>query len=98
GNTTPSPSSAHRHQALPGVPPDVPETYPPASHRNRRSDPQMFLQPRKSPYLQFYLRPRRCYHRCMTQLDVLYRYGVPPTEAATLAIAKIREVYGVRRI
>jgi hypothetical protein len=34
----------------------------------------------------------------MTQLDVLYRYGAPPTEAATLAIAKIREVYGVRRI
>jgi hypothetical protein len=34
----------------------------------------------------------------MTQLDVLYRYGVPPTEAATLAMAKIREVYGVRRM
>lgn len=34
----------------------------------------------------------------MTQLDVLYRYGAPPTEAATLAIAKVREVYGVRRI
>jgi hypothetical protein len=34
----------------------------------------------------------------MTQLDVLYRYGVPPTERATLAIAKVREVYGVRRI
>ena len=34
----------------------------------------------------------------MTQLDVLYRYGVPPTEAVALAIAKIREVYGVRRI
>ena len=34
----------------------------------------------------------------MTQLDVLYRYGVPPSEAATLAIAKVREVYGVRRI
>lgn len=34
----------------------------------------------------------------MTQLDVLYRYGAAPTEAATLAIAKIREVYGVRRI
>jgi len=34
----------------------------------------------------------------MTQLDVLYRYGVPPTEAATLAIAKIREVYGVRHL
>lgn len=34
----------------------------------------------------------------MTQLDVLYRYGAPPTEAATLAVAKVREVYGVRRI
>jgi len=34
----------------------------------------------------------------MTQLDVLYRYGAPPTEAATLALAKIREVYGVRRV
>ena len=34
----------------------------------------------------------------MTQLDVLYRYGVPPTESATLAIAKVREVYGVRRM
>ena len=34
----------------------------------------------------------------MTQLDVLYRYGTPPTEVATLAIARIREVYGVRRV
>lgn len=34
----------------------------------------------------------------MTQLDVLYRYGVPPTEAATMAIARLREVYGVRRV
>ena len=34
----------------------------------------------------------------MTQLDVLYRYGVPPTEAATLAVAKMREVYGVRHL
>ena len=34
----------------------------------------------------------------MTQLDVLYRYGIPPTEASTLAMAKVREVYGVRRI
>jgi hypothetical protein len=44
------------------------------------------------------LRRRRCYHRLMTQLDVLYRYGARPTEAAVLAIAKVREVYGVRRI
>ncbi|WP_158794703.1 hypothetical protein [Granulicella sp. L60] len=34
----------------------------------------------------------------MTQLDVLYRYGVPPTESATLAMARVREVYGVRLI
>ena len=32
----------------------------------------------------------------MTQLDVLYRYGVSPSEAAALAVARIREVYGVR--
>lgn len=34
----------------------------------------------------------------MTQLDVLYRYGAPPTEAASFALAKVREVYGVRRM
>jgi len=34
----------------------------------------------------------------MTQLDVLYRYGTPPNESATLAMAKVREVYGVRRM
>jgi hypothetical protein len=34
----------------------------------------------------------------MTQLDVLYRYGVPPSEAAVLAISKVREVYGVRHL
>jgi len=34
----------------------------------------------------------------MTQLDVLYRYGVPPTEASMLAMARVREVYGVRAL
>ena len=34
----------------------------------------------------------------MTQLDVLYRYGVPPTEPAVAAIARVREVYGVRKL
>ena len=28
----------------------------------------------------------------------MYRYGVPPTEAAVQAMAKVREVYGVRRM
>ena len=32
----------------------------------------------------------------MTQLDVMYRYGVPPGEAAMMALARIREVYGIR--
>ena len=34
----------------------------------------------------------------MTQLDVLYRYGAAPTERVLLALSKVRDVYGVRRI
>ncbi len=34
----------------------------------------------------------------MTQLDVLYRYGARPKEDAVIAIARLREVYGVRRL
>ncbi|HEY5331540.1 MAG TPA: hypothetical protein VIJ79_16800 [Acidobacteriaceae bacterium] len=34
----------------------------------------------------------------MTQLDVMYRYETPPTEAATMALGRVREVYGVRRV
>jgi hypothetical protein len=34
----------------------------------------------------------------MTQLDVLYRYGAAPTERAVLALSKVRDVYGVRRM
>jgi hypothetical protein len=34
----------------------------------------------------------------MTQLDVLYRYGVQPDERAVLALSKARDVYGVRRM
>ncbi len=34
----------------------------------------------------------------MTQLDVLYRYGATPTEPATLAMSRVREVYGVRKL
>jgi hypothetical protein len=32
----------------------------------------------------------------MTQLDVMYRYGAAPTEAAMRALSRIREVYGIR--
>ena len=34
----------------------------------------------------------------MTQLDVVYRYGLPPAESAAVAMAKVREVYGVRQM
>jgi hypothetical protein len=34
----------------------------------------------------------------MTQLDVLYRYGATPSEQAVLALSKVRDVYGVRRM
>ena len=34
----------------------------------------------------------------MTQLDVIYRYGVQPNERAMLALSKVRDVYGVRRM
>jgi hypothetical protein len=34
----------------------------------------------------------------MTTVDVVYRYGKNPTEAAALALARVREVYGVRRL
>ncbi len=32
----------------------------------------------------------------MTQCDVLYRFAAAPTEAAAMALARVREVYGIR--
>jgi len=34
----------------------------------------------------------------MTQLDVMYRYGAQPSEAAMMALGRIREVYGIRQL
>lgn len=34
----------------------------------------------------------------MTQLDVMYRYAAAPSEAATMALSRIREVYGIRSL
>jgi hypothetical protein len=34
----------------------------------------------------------------MTTVDVVYRYGTPPTEQEVRAINSAREVYGVRKI
>lgn len=32
----------------------------------------------------------------MTQLDVLYRYADQPSEPTIMALARVREVYGIR--
>ncbi len=34
----------------------------------------------------------------MTTVDVVYTYGAPPTEHAALGLARLREVYGIRRV
>ncbi len=34
----------------------------------------------------------------MTQLDVMYRYGAAPSEAAMMALGRVREVYGIRHL
>jgi hypothetical protein len=34
----------------------------------------------------------------MTQLDVMYQYGSAPSEAAMMALAQVRKVYGIRHL
>jgi hypothetical protein len=34
----------------------------------------------------------------MTQLDVMYQYGGAPAEAAMMALAQVRKVYGIRNL
>jgi hypothetical protein len=34
----------------------------------------------------------------MTALEILFRYVAPPTETVSLALASIREVYGIRQL
>ncbi len=34
----------------------------------------------------------------MTTVDVVYRYGAVPSEPAVLAITRLREIYGIRRV
>lgn len=34
----------------------------------------------------------------MTQLDTMYRFGQPPSEATGMALGKMREVYGIRSL
>jgi hypothetical protein len=45
------------------------------------------------------IRVPSCYDGLMTtNLDVLYRYELHPTEAAMMALGKARGVYGIRKI
>ena len=34
----------------------------------------------------------------MTTVDVTYQYAAPPRERSILALANVREVYGIRRV
>jgi hypothetical protein len=34
----------------------------------------------------------------MTTVEILYRYATPPTEQVALALARIRDVYGIRHL
>lgn len=34
----------------------------------------------------------------MTSVEIQFRYATPPSDAVTFALAKIREVYGIRRL
>ena len=34
----------------------------------------------------------------MTTVDVVYRYGAAPAENAVAGLARLREVYGIRRV
>ncbi len=34
----------------------------------------------------------------MTTVEALYRYGTPPTEQVARALARARDVYGIRRL
>ncbi|MGA3334004.1 MAG: hypothetical protein ABSC62_07545 [Terracidiphilus sp.] len=34
----------------------------------------------------------------MTSVEIVYGYGAPPTEQAALALARVRDVYGIRHL
>jgi hypothetical protein len=34
----------------------------------------------------------------MTNVDILFSYATPPTECVTMALAGIKDVYGIRRL
>ena|ERR1700734_2476683 len=41
---------------------------------------------------------RNCYPASMTTVEILYHYTAPPTEPVALALARVCDVYGIRRL
>jgi len=41
---------------------------------------------------------RCCYHRDMTTVEIVFRYATPPSERVSQALARVSDVYGIRRI
>ena len=43
-------------------------------------------------------RPPSCYHSLMTTVEILLTYATPPSHSVTLALARTKDVYGIRRL
>lgn len=43
-------------------------------------------------------RELNCYPEPMTTVEILFRYAAPPTEPVAVALARAREVYGIRHL
>lgn len=39
-----------------------------------------------------------CYHWNMTTVEILFRFNAPPNESVAMALAGVRDVYGIRRV
>ncbi len=39
-----------------------------------------------------------CYHWNMTTVEILFRFNAPPNESGAMALAGVRDVYGIRRV
>jgi hypothetical protein len=40
----------------------------------------------------------KCYSVVMTTVEILYHYAAPPTEQVAMALARARDVYGIRHL
>jgi hypothetical protein len=42
--------------------------------------------------------PLNCYPESMTTVEILFRYAAPPSEQVAVALARARDVYGIRHL